>query len=133
MLCWWDNDVLHGGVIGANSGEEAIRPEQVEGGSDPFLVTRRNISMSRGTFSPERSNHRRIVSADECCVVRSRICKDKVVTSARRVLVWQEQQGGTTQPGGANQNHQSNEMKGLRIERMRSCSNGTRQRGKKSA
>ena len=34
--------------------------------------------MSRGTLSPERSNHRRIVSADECCVVRSRICRDRV-------------------------------------------------------
>ena len=33
--------------------------------------------MSRGTVSPERSSHRRIVSADECCVVRSRICRDK--------------------------------------------------------
>ena len=29
--------------------------------------------MSRGTLSPERSSHRRMVSADECCVVRSRI------------------------------------------------------------
>ena len=32
--------------------------------------------MSRGTVSPERSNHRRIVSAEECCVVKSRICKE---------------------------------------------------------
>lgn len=69
--CWWD-DVFHGGIIGANSGEGL---GQVEGTSDPVLATRRNISMSRGTLSPERSSHRRIVSADECCVVRSRICR----------------------------------------------------------
>jgi hypothetical protein len=72
--CWWD-DVFHGGVTGANSGEEDTRLGQAEGTSDPVLATRRNISMSRGTLSPERSSHRRIVSADECCVVRSRICK----------------------------------------------------------
>ena len=72
---WWD-DVLHGGVIGANNGEEATRLGQVEGTSDPVLATRRKISMSRGTLSPERSSHRRIVSAEECCVVKSRICKE---------------------------------------------------------
>jgi len=71
--CCWEYDVLHGGVIGVNSGEEAARLGQAEGTSDPVLATRRNISMSRGTVSPERSSHRRIVSADECCVVRSRI------------------------------------------------------------
>ena len=47
----------------------------VWGTSNPRLATRRCISMSRGTLSPDHSSHRRIVSADECCVVRSRICK----------------------------------------------------------
>ena len=67
--------MFQGGVIGANSGEEAARLGQAGGTSDPVLDTRRNISMSKGTLSPDRSNHRRMVSADECCVVRSRICK----------------------------------------------------------
>ena len=40
--------------------------------------------MSRGTLSPERSSHRRIVSADECCVVRSRICKGQRVRQIQR-------------------------------------------------
>ena len=93
--CGWD-DVFHGGVIGANSGEEAARLGQVGGTSDPVLATRRNISMSRGTLSPERSSHRRIVSADECCVVRSRICRETRVRQiqgsgeARRSRVRQE-------------------------------------------
>ena len=47
----------------------------VWGTSNPRLATRRCISMSRGTLSPEHSSHRRIISADECCVVRSRISR----------------------------------------------------------
>jgi hypothetical protein len=37
-------------------------------------LTWRNISMSNGTCVPDRSNHRRIVSGDDCGVVTSRIC-----------------------------------------------------------
>lgn len=58
-------------VQGHVAGDDA-RPERCKSGAD--LVTRRNISMSRGHVGPERSSHSRIVSAEDCWVVIKRIC-----------------------------------------------------------
>ena len=44
------------------------------------LATRSTISMSKGTEDPDRSNQRRIVSADDWGVVIKRICKSSLVS-----------------------------------------------------
>jgi len=55
-----------------NQGAEALagdaegRLNRVGTVSPGFVATRRMISISRGTESPERSSHKRMVSAEAC-------------------------------------------------------------------
>jgi len=64
------NEIDHGGGLGEGDREDRLRlGENVA--SVP--TTRRKISMSNGTTSPDRSIHSRIVSAEACGVVTSRI------------------------------------------------------------